>query len=337
MSQRTAFRSAFAFLAALVLSAAAHAQPFRAYLSTTGLDTNPCSLPAPCRLLPAALATVASGGEIWILDSANYNTGPVNIAKSVTILAVPGVVGSVVSAGGNAIDINTAGVNVVLRNLVIVPQVTGAAGANGINMTNGASLTIEDCLIANLPLSGILVGNGATLRMTDTTIRGNGGHGLVIREGAHAIITRAMVSGNTNTGIFAYGDSVATVTADIADSTVDGNAQGIHASTFSVGAVVKVSVRGSRLVRNSFEGLSGSGTSTTISASNNFISRNTTGIELQSVGGTIWASGNTVTHNSGSGFSNNALVGGVFESAHNNSVHNNGQDTTGTITTVALK
>jgi hypothetical protein len=32
-----------------------------------------------------------------MLDSANYNVGQVNITKSVTILAVPGVVGSVVA------------------------------------------------------------------------------------------------------------------------------------------------------------------------------------------------------------------------------------------------
>jgi hypothetical protein len=57
-------------------------------------DTNNCTVGAPCRLLPAALAAVGSGGEIWILDSANYNTGPVTIGKSVSILAIPGAVGT---------------------------------------------------------------------------------------------------------------------------------------------------------------------------------------------------------------------------------------------------
>ncbi len=108
--------------AVLVLaSASANAQLFRAYVAQTGNDANPCTLPAPCRLLPAALAAVASGGEIWMLDSANYNTATVNITKSVSILAVPGVVGSVVATGGPAINISTAGVNVALRNLVITP------------------------------------------------------------------------------------------------------------------------------------------------------------------------------------------------------------------------
>jgi hypothetical protein len=63
---------------------------FRAYLSVHGADTNSCTLADPCRLLPAALAAVADGGEVWMLDSGNFNISQVNISKSVTILAVPG-------------------------------------------------------------------------------------------------------------------------------------------------------------------------------------------------------------------------------------------------------
>jgi hypothetical protein len=146
MIYRSVLRNILAFIAMLLLSATADAQLFRSYLSVAGNDANPCTLPAPCRLLPAALAAVADGGEIWMLDSANYNTGPVAIIKSVSILAAPGVVGSVLANGGDAIDIATAGVNVALRNLVIVPF-PGGGGTSGIVMTNGATLTVDNCLI----------------------------------------------------------------------------------------------------------------------------------------------------------------------------------------------
>lgn len=66
-------RTALGLLAALFLSSGAHAQLFRAYLALNGSDANPCTLPQPCRLLPAALNAVASGGEIWLLDSAGNN------------------------------------------------------------------------------------------------------------------------------------------------------------------------------------------------------------------------------------------------------------------------
>jgi len=81
----------------LLLSPAAHAQIFRAYVASYGNDANPCTVNAPCRLVPAALNAVASGGEIWMLDSANFNTATVDINKSVSVLAIPGQVGSIVA------------------------------------------------------------------------------------------------------------------------------------------------------------------------------------------------------------------------------------------------
>ncbi len=128
------FASAFLLIAPLSVQA----QLFRAYLSSTGNDANPCTLPQPCRLLQQALLAVANGGEIWMLDSANYNTTTVTIGKSVSILAVPGAVGSVVATGGVAIHITAGGLKIALRNLVVVPL--PASGATwGIGMTGDSS------------------------------------------------------------------------------------------------------------------------------------------------------------------------------------------------------
>src|SRR5512140_2978106 len=185
MNQRVVLRGIFALAFSLLLSAGAQAQAFRTYVSGAGIDNVNCSLVAPCRLLPAAIAAVVSGGEVWMLDSANYNSGPVDVNKSVTILAVPGALGSVVAKGGNAFNIATAGVKVALRNLVIVP-VVGGGGTGGINMTAGASLSVEKCLIASMPGQGITVANGASVLVVDTVIRGNGGAGVVVQDGSRA-------------------------------------------------------------------------------------------------------------------------------------------------------
>src|SRR4051794_1600870 len=195
MALRKSLRIFCALTAALIFCGAAQAGLFRAYVTSDGNDANPCTLPQPCRLLPAALSAVADGGEIWMLDSANYNTGPVNVGKSVTILAIPGAVGSVVALAGDAIDVATAGVKLTLRNLVIVPF--PAAGAvNGVNMASGAALTLENCLVAGLPQSGIVVNAAASVRITDTIIRDNGAHGLWLQGGARATLTRASISAN---------------------------------------------------------------------------------------------------------------------------------------------
>ena len=338
MFYRTVLRSTFVFIVMSFLSATAHAQLFRAYLAPGGNDANPCTLPAPCRLLPAALTAVADGGEIWMLDSGNYNTGPVNITKSVTILAVPGALGSVVAAGGfGAINIATAGVKLALRNLVIVP-LPGVSGI-GIYMTNGASLTVENCLIANL-LTGIYVVGVASVRVTDTTIRDNNYYGLFLRDGSRATVTRTNISGNGSIGVDVYGvGSGTTTTADIADSTIDGNSDGVSAESQGSTAVVKVSVHDSRVIRNRFSGVraqSVAGASVTLSASNNIISNNVSGI-LAISGSKVWASSNTVSGNDYGLDNGGPNSQGLFESAGNNAVRNNTYDTYGTITLVAPK
>jgi len=335
MIRRTANRSALAFIATLLLSATAQAQLFRAYLAPDGSDANPCTLQQPCRLLPAALTTVADGGEIWMLDSANYNSSPVNITKSVTILAVPGALGSVVATGGNAINIATAGVKVALRNLVIVP-LPGGGGVSGVNMTAGAGLTVENCLIANLPQNGVGVHTAAIVRVTDSTLRGNN-NAMNLGGGARAAVTRATMTGNSTYGVLVSGSIAGTTTAaDIIDSTIEGGMFGVQGWSTDATGVVKVSVRGSLIAGNS-TGMwaeSFAGASVTFSASNNIVSNNGAGMVAQTAGTKMWAAGNTVSDNTTGLIQGGA---GVFESAGNNALRNNVNNKNGTITVVAME
>ena len=304
-------------MATLMLCCAAQAQIFRAYVSAGGSDVNPCTLPQPCRLLPAALGAVADGGEIWILDSANYNTAPVNITKSVTILAIPGAVGSIVATGGDAIDIATAGVNVTLRNLVIGPLVGFPPGWDGIHMTGGASLVVDHCLIANLRngngISAIAVSNHPTanVRVINSTIRGNG------------------------TGVFVSGVVANSSTLlDVAESTIDGNGGGVTVISADSTANVQASVRNSHILQSQhgLDATSQSGGPVSLAVSNSIISNSSsTGIHNYGAGSRVWASGNTVSGNY-TGFANDA--GGLFESAGNNAVRNNVNDVSGAITPI---
>ena len=328
-------RGTLMLAAALLLCPPAHAQLFRAYLAVNGNDANPCTLPAPCRLLPAALNAVSDGGEIWMLDSANYNTATVTIAKSVTILAVPGVQGSVVATGGNAITIATAGVKVALRGLVIVP-LPGAAGVRGIEMTNGERLTLQDCLVSGMPSDGIRVAGAVRLRMTDTTVRDNNLSGLVLEDGAMAAISRSSFLGNGFMGVWAIGNAAGTTTkTDISDSLVTGNGLGgLRSQSNGATATVNVAVRGSSLVQNYPQGGAAvsSGGPATLSIANSLISGNAEGVIASGTGARAWLSGNIVSGNS-TGFWNYGS-GAVFESAGDNAMRNNGTDTTGTIGTV---
>jgi hypothetical protein len=82
----------------------------RTYVAGNGADNNPCTDVAPCKTFNAALALTMAGGEIFVLDSADY--GPVTITKSVTITS-EGAVAGVLATSGAAITIN-AGANDVV-------------------------------------------------------------------------------------------------------------------------------------------------------------------------------------------------------------------------------
>jgi hypothetical protein len=191
---------AVSFVASL-LAPPAHAI-FRAYLSADGSDANPCTLAAPCRLLPAALAAVDSDGEIWMLDSANYNTTSVSIAKSVSILSVPGSVGSILAIGGPAINVTTGSLKISLRN-VVIGNLAGSGGTDGISVS-GSQLTLEDSVVQNVPQRGVYVTAGGKVNVVNSTIRNTGSYAFQIEGGAVGVAYGSQfLNNNSNVTVFA--------------------------------------------------------------------------------------------------------------------------------------
>jgi hypothetical protein len=128
-------------------------------------------------------------------------------------------------------------------------------------------------------------------------------------------------------------------TADIVGTTLSGNGDGIDARSQNASAVIKVSVSDSHFFKNINSALSASsiaGAAMTLSASNNIISSNRSGIGAAGAGTKVWISGNTVSDNSDVGLVN-VSNGSVFDSAGNNAVRNNGVDTSGTIDNVGTR
>ncbi|HZZ92481.1 MAG TPA: right-handed parallel beta-helix repeat-containing protein [Usitatibacter sp.] len=229
-----------AFASLLALSWLAQAQAFRAYLASYGSDANPCTVAQPCRLLPAALNAVLDGGEIWILDSANYNAATVDIAKSVSILAIPGQTASVVSVAGNpAITISTAGVSVALHNMVITQNV-GNPGLHGIVMTNGSALTVEDSLFANITGAGIKVtGIPARVYVKDTTMR-NMGTAVDAQDGPTVAISHSQFIATAGLNVYSY---AGTTRMDVTDSVIAGGGGfGVSVNTALAGGVATATV-----------------------------------------------------------------------------------------------
>jgi tetratricopeptide (TPR) repeat protein len=132
-----------------------YAQIFRAYLDPSGNERPSLHARHSRAAAAAAIAAVASGGEIWLLDSANYNAGPVGRDQ---VGHHPQrsrrAVGSVGRPGWRCVRRLHGGRQAprfaIWSSLPFPP----AAAPTAINVTAGAELTIEGCLIANLPQFG---------------------------------------------------------------------------------------------------------------------------------------------------------------------------------------
>ena len=301
-----------------------------------GADSNTatnCTAAAPCRFFAAAMSVTDNNGEVIVLDSGGY--GAVTITKSLSLIAPTGVYAGIsVFPGTDGVTIATPEVNATLRGITI----NGQGGNNGIRMTAGRKLSLENCFIANLSV-GISVSGNTTVRIADSYIRDNSGSGIMLSDGARATLSRVIASNNVGEGVYALGLNASTTTVDIADSTFDGNAQGVSATSVNANAAVSVSVRESRLSKNNtgIVPLSANTTSgpVKVTVSNNIISHNRFGIFVSNPNAKILASGNTISDNTSHGLV--IQSGGIIESAGNNLVRNNAVNILGPLTAVATQ
>jgi hypothetical protein len=223
-------------LALFTLSAPAHAQATRTFVSGVGNDADPCSRTAPCKTFAGAISKTFINGEIDCLDPGGYGT--LTITKSITI-DCSGTLGSVLASGTNGFNINIP-VNandpfrtVRLRGLTV--NGTGASGTigtrtglKGVSITQAATVIIEDSVISDFSQQGIndartTTGGKLLIRNTvirDNTLAGivaagaatnnvsienvhslNNGFGVATATGNKVSIVRSVFAGNTTAGI----------------------------------------------------------------------------------------------------------------------------------------
>ena len=210
-------KSAFAALAvstALAI-APAQAQQSRSFVSGLGNDANApnCTRTAPCRTFQAAHNNTLADGEITVLDPGSY--GSLTITKNISIINDGvGEAGVLVSGGGVGITINASATDAVtLRGITI--KGIGFGGGDGIHLTGGFSLSIENCVVRNLTGSspkgnGIIFnpapsGGVAHLVVSNTFVTDNSNEGIWVvpfgTGGVHAVFNRVTSTGNGDVGI----------------------------------------------------------------------------------------------------------------------------------------
>jgi hypothetical protein len=227
----------FSALAVSVLAAstAFAAAPQRTFVASTGSDTNPCTLTAPCRGFQMAIDAVAAGGEVVAIDSAGY--GPMEIHKSVSVIVPPGVHAGLSPLAGIPlpgfpgqttvvlIDIQSTD-TVVLRGLNVNHQGTVTGGIHWLS-ANGGIVHVENTTVNGFPYAALFMGApGGKMFVKDSIFRNNG-YGIYLRgitgfntfSADHVRIENSTFSGLTNEGL---GEAV------IRDSVISANAIGIY-------------------------------------------------------------------------------------------------------------
>jgi hypothetical protein len=206
------------------------ARQFRTYVSGMGSDSNSCVASSPCQTFQGALAKTMPGGEIYVLDSANY--GPVTITQAVTITS-EGATGGVLATGSAGITISAGAQDVVtLRGLEIDG---GNSGGTGILFTSGKSLNVQQSTVRNFVNSGISFASTASswLVVSDSTLINNTNNGILASSGSGPVtvtLSRVTATGN-GVGMLAHGVNTSMA---ITDATVTGNTYGIGATSAAV-------------------------------------------------------------------------------------------------------
>jgi len=250
----------------LVLPAQASGTLTRTFVSSTGIDTNPCTIAAPCASFAAAYAAVAANGIVAALDPGKY--GPLtNINTGVTING-NGWSAITAPAGEAGITIAAGTANVTLIGL----EIDGAGfGYNGILVNSAGSLTVTNCTLQNFSNTGV----------NDT---GNG-NGIFMGPGSgtsNFTITNITASKNANSGIYFFPSNAPNVTGVIDNVAANANRTGItiNMDAASNGTTV-VTVSNSTASENTNTGITvdgGSGPTVKISIDKVHASGNGTGV-----------------------------------------------------------
>jgi hypothetical protein len=281
----------------------------RVFVASYGNDANTatnCGFANPCRGFTAAMTVVDPSGEVVALDAAGYGT--VTITKSVTITANPGFYAGISASTGNAVTIATASINVTLRGL----NINGIGATNGVAMTNGNRLSVENCVISGFSNNGIDVNtaSASTVRIVDSLIRDNVG-GVEFQGNANGDIANTKFLGNSFTGIWLLiGTASAISTVSVTDSVVTGSSFGITSRSTNATATARTTVNRTTVTKSSTAVLAQSDAG---------------GVAVVTIGNSM------VTGNS-FGF---VAAGGAIETMSNNLLRENVNDTSGTVTPVS--
>jgi len=302
----------------LALSAVAQAQATRTWVSGVGDDVNPCSRTAPCKTYAGAISKTARDGEISTLDPGGF--GAVTITKSITINGggTGQGYGSILASGTNGIVINITDPadtrkTVRLNWLDINGAPSSSPGLTGVRILAAAVVHVENTFIDSFRSSSAGFGHGIHVNATaftevyvrNTTIRNNLNAGIRIENTTNQVLLGVFNSKISKNGIGV--DLASRTGATIANTEFTSNGTGIKADETEnvIGTVVNVE---GCVISFSSVGIAVGANQADARLSNNFITQNTTGIQITGTGRVFSSGNNRVIGNGTNGAPNQPVV-----------------------------
>jgi hypothetical protein len=275
----------------------------RTFVSSSGVDSNPCTIAAPCATFAHAYSLTQSKGIIAALNPGKY--GSLTITYPITING-NGWAAITAPAQGSGITINALSGNVILTGL----EIDGAGAAyNGIVFNSGTSLTVSGCIVKDFVGSNGTTGNGIMIAPTS---------GMV-----DFTIVNTIALNNGSAGIHylpASGSATATGAIDHVITANNANGTAVDLSAASAGSVA-VTISNSIANNNTSDGIvTASATATvTVTADRDEINSNGTGVGV-GANTTVLLSRSVIAKNSAYGISN----AGTAASSQDNRIAGNG-------------
>jgi hypothetical protein len=348
----------FSVVPVVLLMAAVGTQHARAaslttYVASYGADTNEsvnCVQATPCRTFRGALAVTSPGGDVIVIDSANYGTA--QISQSVSIIAPEGVFAGVEFRVGSGIVVTNGSGSVTLKGLtfLVLPVPNGThPGASGLVVGNfNGSVVVQDCNFSGFYPSSAGVGgmaiqiSGTTniapvqAQIIDTVIH-DGASGIVLTGSVAASVSHLRMSNLSTYGVYVADQGNGETDVSVSDaewsgpSLAGGNAFQVDAYSDSAQLYIDHTVMtgGSKGVY-----AVSSGALAYVTVTGSTLSK--TGVGLSTAGGSAEITFSDSTLNANSNGASN-VAGGTLNTAGNNLFVGNGFNVAGSLTRVALQ
>ena len=303
-----------------------YAQNIETFVSGTGNDSNNCSTVAlACRSFGKALMQTFSGGQITVLDSADY--GVANITGGISIVNESAGTATNMTGGGGFAGINGmiyigAGPNdvVTLRGLVLnAATFSGNSSFDGLLINNAQRVNIENCTILAAPGAGIFVTPGlqpATLpasiniNIQNTTINGSGSGVKVLSTVSAPVnitIAGSHIDNNFGGGLRIDGGSGGPITVSISDSSISHNG-GNGLNVVSSASNAMVNLLRDIIGFNGVAGVQANGTSAAVVVNGTAFLNNATALSVVSGARLLTYGNNSIVGAPGSSFTGSASL-----------------------------